>query len=268
MAFLDDLKKEAEAQKQQEQLQTQTKLAAVSQNFLLVQVKFKEIHNYLLELVNQLNVLNLDLRRSYYIESFGMIDDYRPRDYALSVDSIRIGQKDYANTLLLRYKCASEKNIVIERTVPAQIDNLKDYLWQNNLKYQCTEFKNDRGLVARAIFNIASEIPVTLRFAADFENAKIFLQMKNFSGLTVSEYSYDAAEITQPLLDELAKYLVDKPNIFRELGRHQQSMRELTRQARQHKEVSYAEDPQPPSEDEASQERGGGFFGRLKSILP
>ena len=177
MAFLDELKKEAEAQKYQEQVQTQSKLAAVSQNFLLVQVKYHEIHHYLLELVNQLNALSLDLVRTYYIEGFGQIDDFRPRDYSLSIDSIRIGQKDYANTLVLRFKCATDKTITVERNVPSQIDNLKDYLWQNNLKYQCTEYKNERGLVSRATFNVTNEIPVTIRFSADFENAKIFLQV-------------------------------------------------------------------------------------------
>jgi len=266
MAFLDELKKEAEAQKHLEQVQTQSKLAAVSQNFLLVQIKYKEIHHYLLELVNQLNVLSLDLVRPYYIEGFGMIDDFRPRDYALSVDSIRIGQKDYANTLVLRFKCATEKSITVERNVPSQIDNLKDYLWQNNLKYQCTEYKNERGLVARATFNVTSEIPVTIRFTADFENAKIFLQMKNFSGLTVSEFVYDAKEVGSELLDEMAKYLIDKPNKFREWGQHQQSMRELTRQARQNKEVSYAQTPAQSEPEDTGKE--GGFFSRLKSILP
>src|SRR4030065_1316028 len=98
MAFLDELKKEAEAQKLQEQTQTQSKLAAVSQNFLLVQTKYKEIHHYLRELADQLNVLNQDIKRAYMIEGFGMIDDFRPRDYALSVDSIRTGQKEFATT--------------------------------------------------------------------------------------------------------------------------------------------------------------------------
>lgn len=263
MAFLDELKKEAEAQRHQEQVLTQSKLAAVSQNFLLVQMKYKEIHHYLLELVNQLNVLNLDLVRPYFIEGFGMIDDFRPHDYALSVDSIRIGQKDYANTLVLRFKCATGKSITVERNVPSQIDNLKDYLWQNNLKYQCTEYKNERGVVARATFNVTSEIPVTIRFSADFENAKIFLQMKNFSGLTVSEFVYDANEVNSALLDEMAKYLIDKPNQFRESGRHQQSIRELTRQARQNKDVSYAQAAPEPEEAVKS----SGFFSRLKSIL-
>lgn len=265
MAFLDDLKKEAEAQRQHELQQTQSKLVAVSQSFLLVQKKYKEIHHYLLELVNQLNVLNLDLKRSYYIEGFGMIDNFRPRDYALSIDSIRIGQKDFANTLILRFKSVTDKPIIIERNVPSQIDNLKDYLWQNNLKYQCTEYKNDRGIVSRATFNVTSEIPITIRFSADFENAKIFLQMKNFGGLTVNEYIYDADEVSSELLDEMAKYLVDKPSIFRNLGRHQQSMREFTRQARQAKEVNYAQ--AAAAEDAEEEEKNAGFFGRLKSIL-
>ena len=265
MAFLDELKKEAEAQKLQEQTQTQSKLAAVSQNFLLVQTKYKEIHHYLRELVNHLNVLNQDIKRSYMIDGFGMIEDFRPRDYALNVDSIRIGQKDFANTLMFRFKCATEKNITFERLLPNQIDNMKEYLWQNNLKYQCTEFKNDRGLVARAVFNVANEIPVTFRFSADFENAKIFLQVKNFSSLMVTEYIYEAKEITPEFLDELAKYVLEKPNKFSEMGRHQESMRELTRQARQIKEAIYAQAPaQPEMEDEA---KSGGFFTRLKSIL-
>ncbi|MEK6663981.1 MAG: hypothetical protein AABY73_08980 [Pseudomonadota bacterium] len=265
MAFLDELKKEAEAQKLQEQTQTQSKLAAVSQNFLLVQTKYKEIHHYLRELVNQLNVLNQDIKRAYMIEGFGLIDDFRPRDYALSVDSIRIGQKDFANTLVFRFKCGTEKEISVERNVPSQIDNLKEYLWQNNLKYQCTEFKNDRGMVARAVFNVTNEIPVTFRFSADFENAKIFLQVKNFNGLTVNEYVYEVNEMTAEFLEELAKYVLEKPSKFRELGRHQQSFLALTRQARQQKEATYSQAPAEPELDEAA--KNGGFFNRLKSIL-
>lgn len=265
MAFLDDLKKEAEAQKQQELLQTQSKLVAVSQNFLLVQKRYKEVHRYLLELVNQLNVLNLDLKRPYYIESFGMIDNFRPRDYALSVDSIRIGQKDFANNLMLRFKCVTDKTITVERNVPSQIDSLKEYLWHNNLKYQCTEYKNERGIVARATFNITNEIPIAVRFSADFENAKIFLQMKNFGGLTVNEYIYDADEVTSELLDEMAKYLIDKPSRFRDMGVHQEKMRESTRQARQPKPVNYANSP--ASVEDEDEVPSGGFFDRLKSIL-
>ena len=265
MAFLDELKKEAEAQKLQEQTQTQSKLAAVSQNFLHVQIRYKEIHHYLRELVNQLNVLSQDIKRTYMIEGFGQIDDFRPCDYALNIDSIRIGQKDFANTIVFRFKCRTEKEISIERYVPSQIDSLKEHFWQSNLKYQCTEFKNDRGLVARAVFNVTNEIPVTFRFSADFENAKILLQVKNFNGLTVNEYVYEAKEVTAELLEEMAKYVLEKPNKFVQLGRQQQSILEINRQARKTKEAIYAQAPVQAAADNAPKE--GGLFNRLKSIL-
>lgn len=269
MAFLDDLKKEAEAQKLHEQTQTQSKLAAVSQNFLLVQTRYKEIHHYLRELANQLNVLNQDIQRAYMIEGFGLINDFRPRDYALSVDSIRIGQKDFANTMIFRFKCATEKNITFERNMPNQIDSVKEYFWQNNLKYQCTEFKNDRGLVSRAIFNVSNEIPVTFRFSADFENARIALQVKNFNGLTVNEYMYEANELNTDFLEELAKYVLGKPSQFPELGRHQQAQRENARlvqkQKESIKEALHQQTLQAPTLHDAGKE--GGFFNRLKSIL-
>lgn len=276
MAFLDDLKKQAELQRQQEQTQTQSKLVAVSQNFLAVQAKFKEIQRYLQDLVNQLNVLNLDNPRSYFIEGFGLIDNYRPRDYALTIDSIRIGQKDFINALVLRFKCVTDKAIRIERNTPQQIDNQKDYLWQNNLKYQCTEFKNERGLVTRAVFTVASEVPVTAKFSADFESAKITLQFKNLNGFTVSEFVYSADEINQEMLDEFAKFLLDQPHKLREIGVHQLARRTMIRPAAQAAPAANAQYPNanaaPKSddddEDDDDDDGGGkGFFGKIKSIL-
>ncbi|MEO1767145.1 hypothetical protein [Thiobacter aerophilum] len=268
MAFLDELKKQAELKRQQEQTQTQSKLVAVSQNFLAVQTKYKEMQRYLEELVNQLNVLNPDLRRSYYIDGFGLIDDFRPRDYALSIDSIRIGQKDFINTLLLRFKCVTDKQIKFERDTPQQIDNQKDYFWQNNLKYQCTEFRNERGLVTRAVFTVASEIPVTARFSADFENARITLQVRNLNGFTINEFVYEVNEVTQELLDEFAKFILDKPNRLREIGVHQQARRTLVRPAAQAaKDPPGAAAQEKDANDDGDDGRGKGLLSKLKSLF-
>lgn len=263
MAFLDDLKKEAEARKQQEQIETQSKLASVSQSFLAVQAKYKEVQRYLQELVNQINALDLNLTRSYFLEGVGQVDDYRPREYALSLDSIRIGQKDFINTLTLRFRCVTPRALTFERNNPSQIESAKEFFWQNNVKYQCTEYRNDRGIVTRAVFNVSSEIPVTIKFSADFETARISLHVKNFSGLTVNEFAYDLDEVNGPFLDEFAKFLLAKPSKFRELGRHQQAMRELTR-ARQVKDIQYA-GTHAESEDDIGSKTG--IFNRLKSIL-
>lgn len=269
MAFLDELKKQAELKRLEEETQTQSKLAAVSQNFIAVQSKYKEIQRYLQELVNQLNVLDPDIRRPYFIEGFGLVDDFRPRDFALSIDSIRINERDFINSLVLRFKCVSEREIVIERDTPHTIEHLKDYFWRNNLKYQCTEYRNDRGLVVRAVFRVASEIPVTAKFSADFERARITLQIKNLNGLTVNEFVYEAAEIDQALLDEFAKFLLDKPNRLREMGMHQQARRTVVRPAVR-PGAQGTPTPQAPTAAEGDDDRtqgGKGLLARLKSLF-
>lgn len=265
MAFLDDLKKEAEARKVLEQTQTQSKLETVSQNFLAVQSEFREILRYLQELTNQLNVLDLDIKRSYVIEGVGLVDNFRQADYAVSTDSMRIGQKDFINAIYLRFKCTTDRAITIERDNPAQIEVQKDYLWQNNLKYECREYKNDRGLVHRAVFDVTREIPVSIKISADFEHARIFFLFKNFNGLTVNEFTYELNEVTGEFLDEFAKYLVDKPNNFRNLGQHQLKLQNITRTAKRAQEVEYVTLDEGAVEEQ--EKSGKGLFGKIKSLL-
>lgn len=274
MAFLDELKKEAQALKEQEQNLTQARALEVTQSFLLVQSKLKMIQLYLQELVRNLNMVPLAPAKTYYIDGFGNIDDFRPEKYVVNTDRISINEKEFIKILYLRFACRTDREIVIEKNIPSMIEMQRQYLWQANLKFQCTEFKNAKGLVDRATFTVVNEIPVHIKFAADFEQARIFLSMKNFNGLTVNEFTYDADEIDENLLDEFAKYLVGKPSAFMELGRHQQALRQkVTAGRRVNAEPAYAKlDPEHAARLDAEaeglpKERKKGLLGSLKSLL-
>ncbi|MFH1495357.1 MAG: hypothetical protein ABIG70_11245 [Pseudomonadota bacterium] len=273
MAFLDELKKEAEALKEQEHNLTQARALEVTQSFLLVQSKLKMILLYLQELVNNLNMVPMAPTKTYYIDGFGTIDDFRPEKYVVNTDRISIDQKEFIKIILLRFACKTEQEIVIEKNVPSMIEMQRQYLWQANLKFQCTEFKNTKGLVDRATFNVVNEIPVHIKFAADFEQARVFLSMKNFNGLTVNEFTYDADEIDENLLDEFAKYLVGKPSVFMGLGRHQQALKQKVAARRVSAEPAYAKlDSAHAAKldaeaDGSPKERKKGLFGSLKSLL-
>jgi hypothetical protein len=127
--------------------------------------------------------------------------------------------------------------------------------------------------VDRATFTVVNEIPVHIKFAADFEQARVFLSMKNFNGLTVNEFTYDADEINENLLDEFAKYLVGKPSAFIEMGRHQQALRQKVAGRRVNAEPAYAKlDPEHAARLDAEaegvpKERKKGLLGSLKSLL-
>lgn len=274
MAFLDELKKEADALKEQEQNLTQARTLEVTQSFLLVQSKLKLTLLYLQELVKHLNTVATNApSRTYYIDGFGTIDDFRPEKFVVNSDRFNIDEKEFIKVIYLRFVCKTGQEIVIEKNSPSLIEMERQYLWQANLKFQCTEFKNEKGHVDRASFKVVNEIPVHIKFTADFEKSKLYLSMKNFNGLTVNEYTYDADEVDDKMLDEFAKYLVGKPGSFIELGRHQQAMRQKVAVKRANPETAYAKlDSQAEAKLEA--DAGGekaagkkGLFGSLKSLL-
>lgn len=226
MAFLDELKKEALALQELEQSQTQARMMEVTQSFLLVQSKLKQLLHYLQELTKTLNSMAQTSPRTYYIDGFGTVEDFRPEKYVVNTERFTIDQKEFINVIYLRYSCKTATDIVIEKSSPPMIEMQREYLWKANLKFQCTDFKNEKGFVDRARFTVEKEIPVHIKFTADFEKARVFLTMKNFNGLTVNEFTYDADEIDESMLDEFAKFLVGKPSRFMEFGRHQQAMRQ------------------------------------------
>ncbi|MEN6586356.1 MAG: hypothetical protein ABFE02_09980 [Sulfuricella sp.] len=273
MAFLDELKKEADALKEQEQNLTQARAMEVTQSFLLVQSRLRAILLYLQELVKHLNTVSASTTRTYYIDGFGTIDDFRPERFVVNTDRFHVDEKEFIKVIYLRFSCKTGQKIVIEKNSPSLIEMERQYLWQANVKFQCTEFKNEKGHVDRATFDVVNEIPVHIKFSADFENAKIFLAIKNLNGLTVNEFTFDADEVDETLLDEFAKYLIGKPTNFVELGRHQQAIKQKIAVKRANPEAAYAKlDPSAAAKLDAGAEgeksKGKkGLFGALKSLL-
>jgi len=122
--------------------------------------------------------------------------------------------------------------------------------------------------VDRATFNVVNEVPVHIKFSADFEKALIFLSIKNLNGLTVNQYTYDANEVDESMLDEFAKYLLGKPGNFVELGRHQQALRQKVAVKRANPDEAYAKlDPQVEAALDKSVESKKGLMSSLKSLL-
>jgi hypothetical protein len=273
MAFLDELKKEAQALQEHEQSLTQARAMEVTQSFLRVQLKLKAIQQYLQELAKTLNVVAQASPRTYYIDGFGTIEDYRAERFVVNTERLTIEERDFINSVLLRFTCRTGKEILIEKQTSSAIDLQREYLWKANIKFECTDFKNEKGVIYLANFKVASEIPVFIKFTADFEKGKIFLSIKNLNGLVSSEFTYDADEIDEALLDEFAKCVVGKPNTFTELGRFQQSKKQKVVVKRGVDETEYTklaphlEEKLDRAASEVQPEAKKGLFGALKSFL-
>ena len=222
MSFLEDLRKKAEASKVESALEEQAEINALSQNFLLVQAKLRDAAAYLTQLAEHLNVLQHKINRNYYVDGYGLLQNLSQRDYAVSIEKITIDQKIFINLINLRFKCATPEPLAVEKVGVPLISSYKDYLWKNNLKYDCTEYRDAKGQIARAMFSLAGEIPVHVTLGASFEDALLTVTVRNFNGFTAEKFVYGVNEINATLLDEFAKYLIEQPNQLRFLGAEQQ----------------------------------------------
>ncbi len=262
MGLLDDLKKEAEELKRKQLEETQNKIQSLNQNFVLVQGKLAQIYRFLHELVNQLNVVQLPVVRSYYIGSFGQVDGMSQTDYAVATKNVTLDNRDFIKEILLRFKCVTDKKLQVTKESEAAVEQFRDYLWRNNLKFDCHEIRNPRGYVERGDFTLSSTLLVSFQISADFDQAKIKIASRNFELLGVSEFVYDAEEIDETLLDEFGKALLGKPNVFRTLGRAQAAL--IKARTGKKADAQYAIHDEDAS---AQASQGSTLLGAFKSLF-
>lgn len=267
MSFLDELKKEAEQRRtltkdsqQHQESQHKTYLATI-------QPKIKQLHDYLTDLTEQLNFVKPEILVDYHLESFGTISGLRQEDYFLSVDN-----PVETHLLSLSFACVTDKVIRFDRDNEKTIERIKDYLWSHNLRFEYKESRNMQHRLYRGYFTLNGRISIMMSFSIDMEGV-ITLTSKNFEGLGVVKYTFQANEINEAFLDGVAKWIVRKPNPFTEAhGKYQvadEARQQLQKQLQEEKRLRQLEiearELELKKEAELKANRSG--LSRLKSFI-
>jgi len=270
MGLLDDLKQQADTLRQKEQVSQEE----IIQNLLLAHAKLKDALHYWVELFNSLNVIKPQISRVYYLEGGATrMDNLRQSDYNVNGRRLTLDHKDYIEAIVLRFRCATEQKLTVEKQTDPVVTRMREHLWTNNIKFDLKEIRNDRGYVERGIFTIPCEVPVMVTMVGDLENGRIKIVAKNLEKFGEYTNVYDFDEFGKEILEELGKVIIAKPNNFRTLGRHQEALRATsTRPPRAAGEAplhQYPVDPAPPTAspmDDISDPTKS-FLGSIKSIL-
>jgi hypothetical protein len=217
MGLLDELKQQAERQR----LQQQTSQETLERNRQAVHTALRDASRYFAELADTLNVLKLQVARFFYIGRMrldGLVQaDYNAHERRRTMDA-----RDYFEEAGVRFRCAGERSVQIEKDSPDGIRNLREYLWGHNFRFECQEIKNERGRVERALFTVLPQVPASAVLSGDWNTGQIRLGLKNVEIPGEVHYLYEAAEVNRDLLEELTKVLLAKPNQLRRYGCHQQ----------------------------------------------
>ena len=217
MGLLDDLKNKANTALQQrtDPAEDRTKKLQVAHASL------NRALQYWLEFFKALNVLKPEVRRSYYLEGSTQLSNLLQGDYNVNSRRITVDHIDYLDSLELRFRCASDEKIVIEKDSDVLISRLKEHLWQHGLHFDLREIRKEGAFLERGIFTIQADVTVRFTIAADSDRDKIRLTVRNLERLGEYTFVYTPEELTPELFEEMGKVMLAQPNTLRRMGRFQ-----------------------------------------------
>jgi hypothetical protein len=211
MGLLDDLKKQADLVKTQQILQQNLQ----GDKLKLVDEKMKQTFQYVHELLKQLGVVK---PTSPLVYSIPGVTDFKNLTFAESFIDYRkkrISDKEYFDTVHFFIKWAGPDTFVTEKDMPPAMQRIREALWLSKVKFIEEEKKNAKGFVVGAKFIVPASVLTDVIIKADHEQGKLHFQTTHMFGLGVEYISVPAPEITEEMLDDLAKALIGQPSEIR-----------------------------------------------------
>jgi len=211
MGLLDDLKKQADLVKTQQILQQNLQ----GDKLKIVEEKMKQTFQYVHELLKQLGIVKptsplvysipgvTEFRNLVFSESF---IDYRKK---------RISDKEYFDTVHFFIKWAGPDTFTTEKDMPPAMQRIREALWLSKIKFIEEEKKNPKGFVVGAKFIVPASVLTDIVIKADHEQGKLHFQTTHMFGLGVEYITVPAQEISESMLDDLAKALIGQPSEIR-----------------------------------------------------
>ncbi len=222
-----------------------------------VQPVLRKLCDYLGELVEHLNRAEAAGRIDFEVRNCTGLKGLEPRNFQLSVD-----ETEMLNGCTLRYACVGEQETAFVMPTKDAAERQQQYLWQHKLRISTKKTSDERWE-----FRLEPNVPVLFEFTVDGERRVIRLRVSNHERLGTDSYSYDPEDINALYLDELAKYVMRKPNRFHALSGDvmpEDTLKELRQKLAESKVEHASElDRGPSGSGGAPKEAKKGLFSRL-----
>lgn len=208
MGVLDELKQQAEkaqAKLQQQQASQEGQHAVIERRLM---TRMDDLHAYFKEFQQQLNLVNPEITGDFYITDLCTLKNLRQEGYQVTSDS-----SDGVRKFTFHYVRAGRGLREVRLPNKLIAEQKRENLWRYGLKFKLKEYSPNRCALL-----IEAYVPVSFEFEADVERAAIRLKVKNKPMPGISTYTYDADQIDAEFMDEVAKYVLEKPNRFDELS--------------------------------------------------
>lgn len=211
MSFLNDLKQQAEhvrAGRTLDQAALQQKVDTTQQ---ACQLTFK----YWLELARQLNVLKPVSRARYTFDARVVLE--QPAFTTFRADIRRKGflDRDVTDHVALNWDIPTGQDVHLVKNFPADMQRLQARIDQGGVRCDPYLVRNpDTGKLSEVRYGFVADLQAGVKLQPDHERAQVSFVVDNVDGLTRWVVQFDASQVDEPLLDELARWIVGQPHQF------------------------------------------------------
>lgn len=265
MGLIDELRSEVDKQRAREQQEKERREAALAFYEAEIQPRMQMAERYLGELVSYLNYLNADIVVSDYADYHEELDQLRQQDY-----KIKVTNSDTGLRLILFFQCQREGDYRYQVEGKARIEREVEHLHSRHLIYECSRSLRRDDPTPRATFIIRRQVPVSFAFDADAMRSTINLTIVNFEEIGVKRYRLRPEQLTEELLDEMAKMILRKEHAFlrHEIPEeHREQIRARLQEEQRQREQELRETETHAMNTSPQGQVDGGIFNRLRGLL-
>lgn len=221
MGLLEELKQQAEQHKKlrlsEERCCTQREVRYRE----LIIPRIKEIHAYLRELVDYMNIAEIKIQAAYTIPHGVRFTNFFQQDYQIHIDNI-----DAPNWISLSFFCRADKPLIFSISPRETAEHTASLLREHGIQFTESALHSGSHRNAGINFEVRPNIPVQFRIEADKDAGLIRVNSRNFEDLSLRYDRFDPEKIDSDWKDNLGRYLLRYDNTYRS-----SSISELERQA-------------------------------------
>jgi len=181
----------------------------VQQDFTrLAHARLKAVHDYLGKFCERLNRSQDMVLTQFDLPGFGVLSGLRQQAYVVQVDNPELVRK-----CTFRFDCRRNRTVEFTMSNKEAGERQQQYMWKHKL-----QFSSKKANDGQWCFRLDSCVPVWFEFEVDEDKQVVCLRSVNMDGFGVTTHNYRIQDITQEFVNEFAKYVVRKPNLFHQLS--------------------------------------------------
>lgn len=214
MGILDQLRKQADQKKsfEQQEVDDEQQKEHIYQAQILP--KMQQIFHYLQELVEYLNYLEIPVKIENYSEYFPKLGILVQKNYKINTDGFG-GMTDIDKLMQVNlvFQCVGDGEFEYLIHGHSAIEREISFLHAKHLSVKSEKMPGISGEES-AKFSVQRRVPVRVRFEVDYDNSQIKMTVNNHLDFAVYIESWDVPEISDELLDVVARYILRKDSVL------------------------------------------------------